>query len=133
MLRRIQLYVVPDEPACVEVQEFLEQYDFHLQIRDVSEKPLNAEELGKLLRHFNLRHFLNESSDQFTKRRLDKFLPSREEVIQLIAEDNDLLRKPIIVAGRLMVVGPNRQKIMEMLQIKSNGSDPSDESESKTK
>ena len=34
------------------------------------------------------------------------------------------LRKPIIVSGRLMVVGANRQKVMEMLQIRPNGSDP---------
>lgn len=133
MVRSVQLYVAPDEPACIEVQEFLEQHDFHMQIRDVRTKPLDAEELDKLLRHFDLKHFLNESSKAFTKKRLDKFLPSREELIQLIANDNDLLRKPIIVAGRLMVVGPNRQKIMEMLQIKSNGSDPADEKGSKRK
>ena len=38
-----------------------------------------------------------------------------------MAEDNDLIRKPIIVAGRLMTVGCNIDKIREMLQIKSNG------------
>jgi hypothetical protein len=40
----------------------------------------------------------------------------------MMADDNDLLVKPIVVAGRLMVVGPNRPKIIEMLQLKSNGS-----------
>ena len=50
-----------------------------------------------------------------------------------MAEVNDLLKKPIVIAGRLMVVGANRCKMMEMLQIKSNGSDPSDEESSRNR
>ena len=127
MRKTVDLFVVPDDPGCMDVQEFLQQQDLHLQIRDVSKKPLGTEEIAKLIRHFNLEHFLNTSSKVYSSRRLDKFMPSRQQVIALMAEDNDLIRKPIIVAGRLMVVGPNRSKIMEMLQLKTNGADPADQ------
>lgn len=127
MLKTVDLIMVPNDPECKEAQEFLEQQDLRLRIRDVKNNPLSAEEIARLIRHLNLKHFLNTSSKLYATRKMENTLPSREEAIELMAEDNDLLRKPIVIAGRLMVVGANRGKMMEMLQIKSNGSDPSAE------
>ena len=127
MQKIVDIFMVPNDPDCVEVQEFLQQQDLRLKIRDIREKPLNEEEIARLVRHLDLKHFLNSSSKVYSRKKLDKSLPSREEVIALMAEYNDLLRKPIIVAGRLMVIGPNRSKIIEMLQLKSNGSDPAEQ------
>ncbi len=124
MKRVVDLYVAPDDPDCTEIKELLEQQDLKLEIRDLSIKPLEADEIAALIRHFDLRHFLNTSSKTYIGKKLDKTIPDRNEIIQLMADDNDLIKKPIIVAGRLMVVGPNRHKIMEMLQLKPNGSDP---------
>ena len=122
--------MVPDDPGCLEVREFLQQQDVRLLIHDIQKNPLNVEEINRLFRHFNLRQFLNSSSKVYSKRRLDSFLPERDELIRMMAEDNDLIKKPVILAGRLMVVGPNRAKIIEMLQIKSNGSDPTKDNSS---
>jgi regulatory protein spx len=124
MRRVVNLYMAPNDPGCIEIKEFLEQQDLKLQVHDVKNKPLVADEIAELIKHFNLKHFLNTSSKTYTKRKLDKSLLDRKEVIQLMADDNDLIRKPIIVVGRLMVVGANREKVMEMLQIKPNGSEP---------
>ncbi len=124
MLRRVDFYTDPEEPGCDEIKEFLTTLDLDLRIRDLSSRPLGAVELERLIRHIDMKHFVNPASKAFKKFRLDKVLPSRKEVIDLIASDNELLRKPIVVAGRLMTVGCNRFKIMEMLQIKNNGSDP---------
>jgi len=123
MRRTIDFYMVPGDPGCKEIQEFLEQQDIMLNIRDVSKRPLNFSELSRLIRHLNLKHFLNTSSKTYSKKMLDKELPERRKVIEMLADDNDLLRKPIIVAGRLMVVGPNRFKVVEMLQLKRDGDD----------
>lgn len=124
MLRRVDLYTDPEEPGCDEIKEFLVTLDLDLRIRDLSVRPLGAEELDRLIRHIDMKHFINIASKAFKKFRFDKVIPSRKEVIELMASDNELLRKPIVVAGRLMTVGCNRFKIMEMLQIKNNGSDP---------
>ena len=127
MPKIVDIFMVPNDPGCVEVQEFLQQQDLRLQIRDITKKPLTENEIARLVRHLDLKHFLNSSSKIYTMKKLDKSLPSRADVIALMAEDNDLLKKPIIVAGRLMVIGPNRSKIVEMLQLKGNGSDPTEQ------
>jgi arsenate reductase-like glutaredoxin family protein len=126
MYRRVDFYTDPEEPGCDEIKEFLRSLDLDLRIRDLSVNPLKYEELDRLIRHIDLKHFINAGSKAYKKFHLDKGLPSRKEVIELFASDNELLRKPIVVAGRLMTIGPNRLKIMEMLQIKNNGSDPSE-------
>jgi len=126
MLKQVDLYVEANDPGCTEIMEFLEHHDFKLFVRDVRKNPLTTDEIARLVRHINVRHFLNPSSKAYSKQKLDKSLPERDKIIELMAKDNELLRKPIVVAGRLMVVGSNRHKIMEMLQIKPNGDDPSD-------
>jgi regulatory protein spx len=124
MQRVVDFYMTPDDPECSEIKNFLEQQDLKLKIRDLTVKPLGVDEINALIRHFDLKHFLNTSSKSYAKKKLDSSDTGRNEMIQLMADDNDLIRRPIVVSGRLMVVGPNRQKIMEMLQIKPNGSDP---------
>ncbi|SYZ72743.1 hypothetical protein TRIP_C20858 [Candidatus Zixiibacteriota bacterium] len=121
MLKRIDFYTFHDDAGCEEVKAFLKTQELDIHFRDLRVKPLSIEELTKLMRHFDTKHFINIGSKAFKKFHLDEALPPRQELIKMMAEDNELIRKPIIVAGRLMTVGCNRQKIMEMLQIKSNG------------
>ena len=130
MLKRVTLYTDPQNTQCDEVKSFLEEQDIRLHIRDIKTEPLARPEISMLLRHFDLRHFLNAESRLYKKNKLDKSVPGRDEIIDMIATDNELLRVPIIVSGRLMTVGCNREKIVEMLQIKNNGHNPSEEDNS---
>jgi arsenate reductase-like glutaredoxin family protein len=122
MRRVVDLYTVPGDRHCEEIRDFLEKQDIKLVIRDVTNKPLSYEEIAKLIRHLDLKHFVNTESKLYSLKKLHQELPDRSELFEMMADDNDLLVKPIVVAGRLMVVGPNRPKIIEMLQLKSNGS-----------
>jgi len=127
MLKQVMMYIDPKDTQCGEIKEYLEQYEVHLQIRDITTQPLERTEISRLLRHFELNHFLNPESKLYKKNKLDVSTPLREDVYDMIASDNDLLRVPIIVYGRLMTVGCNRDKITEMLQLKNNGSNIPDE------
>ena len=124
MQKRVDIYTHPDDSSCHEVMQFLRTQEFDLRVRDLSDRPLTSVEISLLIKHFDTKHFINTASKAFKKHHLDKMMPTRQELIQMLAADNELLRMPIIVSGRLMTVGCNRQKIMEMLQIKSNGSGP---------
>ena len=131
MLKTVDIFVYPDDTDCKEVRDFLDKQEVRVNVHDIKKEPLRLDEITRLMRHFNLKHFLNPDAKGFAKHHLNNTLPPRDELYKLMADDNDLIRKPIIVAGRLMVVGANISKIMEMLQIRSNGngngngSDPS--------
>ncbi len=123
MRKRIDLYVNPKEQACQDIEKFLQDLEIRLVIRNIETEPLNYNEIVALFRHFDLKHFLNSESKAYKKHKLDQGLPDRKEIFTLMADDNTLIRRPIVVAGRLMVVGCNIDKISEMLQIRPNGSE----------
>ncbi len=132
-MKTVVVYTDPRNPACNEIDGFLRQQEFNLRVQDVTKDPLNKVQISELLRHFNIDHFIDITSKAYKKHNLDQGLPGRDELLQMMAEDNDLIRKPIIVAGRLMTVGCNIDKIKEMLQIKSNGTGTEDSDEAGNK
>lgn len=115
MNKKVTLYGNAKDPGFKEVQDYLEEQEVNLHIHNIGKEPLRHMEISGLIRHYNLHHFLNTNAKSFKKNKLDKALPDRQEVIDLIAQDNDLLNRPIIVTGRLMAVGYNREAIKEML------------------
>lgn len=115
MNKKVTLFANSDDPCFGEVRDYLEKQEVNLQIHNIGKEPLKRPQISDLVRNYNLQHFLNTNSKSYKKNKLDKILPSRQEVIDLIAQDNDLLNRPIIISGRLMAVGYNREAIKEML------------------
>lgn len=122
MFKKVVMYIKPENGQCDEVKDYLMGQDISLQVRDINADPLGQPEISRLLRHFDLKHFLNTNAKIYKRNKIDESIPAREEIINMMADDNDLLRVPILVSGRLMTVGCNREKITEMLQIRKNGS-----------
>lgn len=113
-----------EDEKCAETRKFMESSGIVLQVRDVAKNPLTVRELTLLFGHLKLDHFLNTSAPSFHEQKLDSIQPSRTELIKMIAADYTLLRRPIVKAGRLVMVGCDQKKIAEMLQIGGNGKGP---------
>lgn len=109
------------DELCAETKRFIENAGVDLDIRDLDKRPLTEDEVNRLISHFPPEYFLNPGSRSFAKHGLDKGLPDRDELVKLIAQDNSLLRRPIIKTNRLFTVGCDRRRISEMLQIPMNG------------
>jgi arsenate reductase-like glutaredoxin family protein len=125
MLKRAQVYYRNPCPGADEVTGFLKEHDVLVMERDITKKPFTKRELGIILGHLNPKHYLDTTSSVFKKKKLDKAVPPRNELLDLIMENPDLLRNPIIRSGRLIAIGNNRQQLVDMFQIKvsDNGSD----------
>jgi len=115
LIKKVIVYYDPDDSATKTHIGFFENLDIILQAHDVKNKPLNAEQLKKLMCHYDLVHFLNPNHKTYKKHKLDSEVPDRNEVIGLIEQDNLLLKLPIIVIGRLSTIGFNEKRIREML------------------
>ena len=120
-LKRAQFISYGNDTKCEEIRNFIEAAGIVLDIRDIEKQPLSDREIGRLVGHFDPRHFLNPLSQAYSKHHLDESLPDRDEVIRLISEDHTLLRRPIISTGRLVTIGCDKKSISDMLQIGSNG------------
>lgn len=113
-----------DDALCAEIRKFIEDAGVLLDVRDIGKNPMSEAELSNLIGHVQIAHFLNVLSDSYTKYRLDKRLPDRDQVIKLMAQDYTLLRRPIVRSARLVTVGCDKRKIAEMLQINPDGQFP---------
>ena len=120
-LKRAQFISYGNDTKCEEIRNFIEAAGIVLDIRDIEKQPLSDWEIGRLVGHFDPKHFLNPLSRAYSKHHLDESLPDRDEIIRLISEDHTLLRRPIISTGRLVTVGCDKKSVSDMLQIGSNG------------
>ncbi len=121
--RQVMLYAKPDDPFCGEIISLLEKAGVKLRIHDLTKQPLNSVQISGLIRHNDVERFLNPYSKLYKKNELGKSLPSRQEVIDLIAGDNDLFRVPIVVSGSMISVGYDPRQIAGMLQLKPHDSE----------
>ena len=103
--KRAKFYSYGQDTLCVETREFIEKAGVLLDVRDIEKQPLSILELKRLFGHINIKHFLNNLSESYSKLGLDKDLPPREKILQMMADDHTLIRRPIVQTMRLLTVG----------------------------
>jgi regulatory protein spx len=112
------------DDKCEEIRRYIENAGYRLIVRDLSKLPLTVDELDHLFGHNPLLYFVNPASSEYAKLGLGDEMPERRQMLELIAQNPGLLRRPIVKSSRLITVGCNKDKIAEMLQINSNGESP---------
>lgn len=118
-----------NDERCEEIRKYIENSGYRLIVRDLSKQPLSVDELDFLFGHNPLLYFVNTASSEYSKLGLGDEMPERRQMLELIAKNPGLLRRPIVRNGRLLTVGCNKAKIAEMLQINSNGEAPEETNE----
>jgi len=119
--KRATFMTYGNDERCDEIRKFIEGAGIILDIRDLSKHPLTLDELDHTFGHIPLTYFLNPASNEYARLGLERGLPDRRDLLQLMAENPGLLRRPIVTNARLLTVGCNKDKIAEMLQINRNG------------
>ena len=125
--KRALLLTFGNDSVCDEAKKFILDAGILLDLRDLEKNPLNEQELKRMIGHIDLQHFINPMTPEYEKTKMSAVLDKREEVIKILAENNNILKRPIIRTARLLTVGCNKKKISEMLQISMNGNSQSNE------
>ena len=121
-VKRARFYTTEKDERCIDARKFIEDAGIILDVRDIEKNPLSVDELSALYGYCDMSHFVDQMSKAYTEHGLDKKFPERDKLLELMAADHSLIRQPIIKSTRLMMVGCNKNKIAEMLQIGQNGS-----------
>ena len=119
--RRARFYTTEKDERCLDTRKFIEDAGVLLDVRDIEKNPLSVDELSALYGYCDMSHFIDKMSEAYAEHGLDKKLPERDKLLELMAADYSLIRRPIIKSTRLMMVGCDKKKIAEMLQIGQNG------------
>jgi len=116
-LRQAKFLSYGDDDFCAQTMKFLEDAGVIVEYRDIEKKPLTEDELWDIMGHLDAGHFLNPASDSYEINKLAEHIPERGKLIEMVAKDHTLLRRPIIRTPRLLTVGCDKQKISEMLRL----------------
>jgi arsenate reductase len=87
-----------------------------LDERDYAKDPLNAAELKDLFAGRDPRDFLNQRSPAFKAMGLAGKVLTAQQAIALMAKEPNLIRRPIVVAGKEMIAGFDRERLRAALR-----------------
>ena len=101
----VQFLHKPTCTTCRKARSYLEKRGYKLYFRDLTRNRLSPEELEKLIGRHDYQDFLNTRNEIYREKHLKDHPPSREEAVRMMAEEPNLIRRPVIVAGGRVVVG----------------------------
>jgi arsenate reductase-like glutaredoxin family protein len=87
-----------------------------LDERDYAKNPLDLAELKDLFRGRDPRDFLNAKSPTFKAMGLQGKTLTAEQALKLMAQEPNLIRRPLVVVGRELVVGLDRDRLKHVLR-----------------
>ena len=76
---------------------------------------LSVAELEQLIGKRDYRLFLNSRNELYRERGMSDNPPPRAEALRLMAENPNLIKRPILVKGREIVLGFNEQALSGLL------------------
>lgn len=83
--------------------------------RDLGQDPLSVAELDKLIGKRDYREFLNPRNELYRERKMKDKPPSRPEALKLMAENPNLIRRPILVADGEIALGFDPEEWKELI------------------
>ena len=86
------------------------ELDFH----DLNKDRLSADDLEKLIGDRDHRDFLNPRNELYRSKNMKENPPSRAEAIRMMAQEPNLIRRPVILAGGRIVLGFDEEGIARL-------------------
>lgn len=107
----VQFLHKPSCTTCRKARAYMEKQGFDMHFRDLGKERLSAEELEKLIGDRDHIPFLNTRNELYRRKKMKDHPPSHEEAIRMMAEEPNLIRRPVILAGGRVVLGFDREGI----------------------
>jgi arsenate reductase (glutaredoxin) len=87
-----------------------------LDERDYAKSPLSAAELKDLFKGHDPRDYLNPRSPAYKEMKLATKSITTDQAIALMAKDPNLIKRPLIIAGKQIIAGFDRDKLRAALK-----------------
>jgi arsenate reductase-like glutaredoxin family protein len=94
----------------------LQKKGIELELRDLGRQRLTAEELDALIGERDYREFLNSRNELYRKRNMKERPPTRAEALRWMAAEPNLIRRPVVIAGRQIILGYDEAKWKALTQ-----------------
>lgn len=103
--KKVRFFHKPTCTTCRKARGLLENQGMALELRDLGKERLTARELDQLIGDRDYRQFLNPRNEIYRRRKMALKPPTRAEALRLMAAEPNLIRRPVVVRGRRIVLG----------------------------
>ncbi len=86
-----------------------------LEEREYGKQPLTENELEAIIGNGPVKNFLNTRTPLYRERKMKDNPPGKEEAVQLMLADQNLLRRPVTIRGKRKVAGFDEAGLKELL------------------
>ena len=86
-----------------------------LDERDYAKQPLNEAELKELFKAADPRDYINPKSPAFKTLNLKGKTLTPEQALKLMAQEPNLIKRPLTIAGRKVIAGFDRDQLRKAL------------------
>ncbi|MDR3676034.1 MAG: ArsC/Spx/MgsR family protein [Acidobacteriota bacterium] len=85
-----------------------------LDEHDLGKQRLTVDQLDALIGPRNYLDFLNTRNDLYRERKMKQNPPTRDEALKLMAQEPNLIRRPIVIRGGQMVLGYDEEGLRKL-------------------
>lgn len=111
MKAKIKFLQKPSCTTCRKAKAFLEKRKVELDLRDLGKDRLSVAELDALIGKRDHRMFLNTRNELYRARKMGENPPPRDEALQLMAAEPNLIRRPVVLRGADIVLGYDEEAL----------------------
>lgn len=97
--------------TCKKAKAFLDEHDVSFNIVDIITRPPSRELLEDAIDEGNVKAFLNPRSAIYRERKLGQSIPTKDEAIDLMLRDPNLIKRPVIIKGQTVTFGFNPEEL----------------------
>jgi arsenate reductase-like glutaredoxin family protein len=92
----------------------LQARNVELEMRDLGKDRLTVAELDELIGDRDYRDFLNTRNELYRERKMKERPPSRAEALKLMAAEPNLIRRPVVIAGKQIILGYDENALKKL-------------------
>jgi arsenate reductase-like glutaredoxin family protein len=85
-----------------------------LDEHDLGKDRLSVDQLNALIGTRNHLDFLNPRTELYRQRKMKENPPARDEALKLMAQEPNLIRRPIVIRGGHMVLGYDEEALRKL-------------------
>jgi arsenate reductase (glutaredoxin) len=113
---KIKFLQKPSCTTCRKARLFLERRGAELELRSLDEQRLSEGELQQLIGESDYIPFLNTRNELYRSRNMKERAPSRSEAITLMAANPNLIRRPVVISGKKIILGYDEGGYRDLLR-----------------
>jgi Spx/MgsR family transcriptional regulator len=113
---KIRFIEKPSCTTCKKAKAYLQKLGAELETRSIDKDRLSKAELEELIGGRDYIPFLSARNEVYKAKNMKEKPPTRAQAVALMAEYPNLIRRPVVIRGKKLVLGYDEEAYKEMVK-----------------